>query len=513
MKRIKPVHWFFISWILITGLSGIWEHFTSPPDGMHQGAQTDRACIAWNYYNESMNFFKPRVMENRISDGVTGMEFPVINYTAALLYKIAGPHEWLYRMLMFLIVSSGVFAAFLITGFFVVRTFTRLVLIYAWFLSPIFLFYSNSFVPDPAALSFTMVSLYFFFRFFFQINTRRSLHLYLFFTAMAGLIKITYLIPHFAIACIYLISYFKPLLIPQGLPRLRYSLFWWMLPLIPVASWYTYSGWLTRKTGNMHFLQQSNPAKSIPEFLENTRYAFNTWQDSVYAPNMLYIIMGLFLVFLLIKWKEAPLPALMAALISAGFLVAFIFFNYQYRYHDYYFFLLLLPLFFMLLFLEQVHLEGRTFFNGILPVALIIGFYYLPFGNYFHAKKMLKERYTPGSYYHQVFPPGVAFYDSFRAEFNQFIPENAEIFSAFDPSPNTSLYFLRRRGVRIAGDFSPEIVNTLLHQYPHRYIIINDSAKWEKEYEPLVKTGKKLLYQKGIMSIWEVPPRTSDTAN
>ena len=58
-----------------------------PVFGMHQGAQADRASVAWNFWYESMNFFEPRVMENRAAEGIAGMEFPIIPYLVALLYK------------------------------------------------------------------------------------------------------------------------------------------------------------------------------------------------------------------------------------------------------------------------------------------------------------------------------------------------------------------------------------------------------------------------------------------
>src|SRR5688572_25745636 len=107
MKRIKPGIWFVIFWLLLCGFTGIWKYLSEPPVGIHQGAQCDRASVAWNYYHYSMNFFEPRIMENRLNYGVAGMEFPIVNYTAAILYKVFGPNEILYRLLVFFIVSFG----------------------------------------------------------------------------------------------------------------------------------------------------------------------------------------------------------------------------------------------------------------------------------------------------------------------------------------------------------------------------------------------------------------------
>jgi hypothetical protein len=81
-------------------------------------AMCDRASVARNYAQESMNFFEPRVNETKEGEGITGLEFPIINYGAATLYKVFGFHEFLYRGLMLLVYLAGLFYAFLITGFF-----------------------------------------------------------------------------------------------------------------------------------------------------------------------------------------------------------------------------------------------------------------------------------------------------------------------------------------------------------------------------------------------------------
>ena len=78
---------------------GLVEYLEYGPFGMHQGAQADRASIAFNYARESMNFLEPRVMENRSMHGITGMEFPIVAYATALLYKIFDYNPFFYRLI------------------------------------------------------------------------------------------------------------------------------------------------------------------------------------------------------------------------------------------------------------------------------------------------------------------------------------------------------------------------------------------------------------------------------
>ncbi|MBK7965050.1 MAG: hypothetical protein IPK10_07010 [Bacteroidetes bacterium] len=58
------------------------------PQSVHQWAQCDRASVALNYYQEDMNFFLPRVHNLDNGSGITGLEFPFVNYAVAILYHI-----------------------------------------------------------------------------------------------------------------------------------------------------------------------------------------------------------------------------------------------------------------------------------------------------------------------------------------------------------------------------------------------------------------------------------------
>lgn len=504
MRRIKPNFWFFVTWIALIFASGLYKYFNKSPDGMHQGAQADRACVAYNYYHESMDFFRPRVSENRAAEGVAGMEFPAMNYSAALLYRLFGPHEFLYRGLMFLMVTLGVYSAFLITSFFIQRTLSRLVLVYAWFLSPIFLFYSNSFIPDPAALALTMAAIYQFFRIYFRIRIGQSTFLYLVFISLAGLLKVTFLIAHFSIVFIWLAGRYYPKYADGKLVISEIKWYLLLIPFIPAILWYMYAAKLTQSTGNVHFLQQINPAHSLRELADNIAFSWNTWQPSLYTYYTLLAILILFTLSFSRQRLAAPILSWMALLLFMGFMAVFVLFNVQFRYHDYYYFLLYPAVFFMLLFLQQIHLESRQFFGGLIPIVLLVGFYCMPIVQFNNSSQNLEARYTKGNYYHQIAFPEADFYTKdLRDKINKEIPENIEIVSAFDASPNTSLYLLRRRGVRIANDFNPQMAAGIIKSKNLQYILINDSLRWEQQYDTAMHMQKSLIFRQGILSFWK----------
>ncbi len=504
MHRIKPNGWFLIIWLGIWLLIGNREMFTSPPSGMHQGAQADRACVAWNYYSQSMNFLKPRVSENRQNEGVAGMEFPIVNYMAARSYKAFGYHDALYRVIVFAIVSLGAFFAFIISGFFIVQLTHRLLIVFGWYLSPILVFYSPNFLPDPVAMAFSMAAWYYFIRIYYALNVQHSLWMYTLFTALSGLIKVTFLISHISIAALFVLYKLRPNLLPQGFPKIKFAVLWYFLPLFPVVAWIMYSGYLTKSTGNIHFLQQINPADNFSGLIENFRYGFNTWQESIYGSHILYIIGILYLIVRLKKQNEYFLTSWISAFILIGFLSIFILFSNQFRYHDYYYILLYPSLFFILIYLHQSVIGQQSMFIGLLPIAALIGLFIFPFFNFSHTKKMIKERYTEGSYYHQEAFAGVKQYKNIALVLDKVIPPGEEVVSAFDPTPNTSLYLMKRRGVRIAGDFNPDLAAEIIQKSKAKYLIVNDIVLWKNGYYQKVKNDSIPLYESGIVSVYKL---------
>ena len=505
MRSIKPIYWFWLGWLLLGWYLGQFGSLPKGPESVHQGAQSDRACVAWNYYHESMNFFQPRVSEDRQSDGIAGMEFPAIPYTAALCYKIFGPHEIIYRLILYLLVSLGVFYAWKITGFFIQKSTHRLLVLLGWYCSPILVFYTANFLPDPAAMAFVLIAWFHLLRCAYGVEPGKNLRLFALFITLAGLLKVSFLL--YLIAGFLLFALW-PLFGENQLLQLRLTwrgAVWFILPVIPVGAWYTYANQLTQKTSNMHFLQRSNPAESIGAFFQNSQSALNNWQESLYRPGFIYVFF-LFLTFLLLfRMKQALLPGLSAALMLLGFGGIWILFNKQFLYHDYYFILAFPALLFGWIFIQQLFLEHRGIFIGLIPVVVLIAFWIIPFSNAGHAAKMMNRRYQDGDFYHQNAFDGATDLVKHADTLTRIIPDGERVFYAFDVTPNTALYLLKKRGVRISKDFGPEITADILSKSRARYLVLNDSALWFSRYEPVLKTGAKWLYHQDLVWVYRLP--------
>ena len=97
---------FWIIWILIQLGLGWGDYWMLEPYGMHQGAQADRACVGWNFFHETWDFFLPRVMENRAAEGIAGMEFPILAYLSGIFGQIFGFGFFVHRFLVGTILSG-----------------------------------------------------------------------------------------------------------------------------------------------------------------------------------------------------------------------------------------------------------------------------------------------------------------------------------------------------------------------------------------------------------------------
>lgn len=506
MNNFKEWRYFWLLAVAIFFFFGIPDYLHLGPFGMHQGAQSDRASIALNFFQNSMNFFEPRVMENRSFHGVTGMEFPIIPYAVAILYKLFGYHPIWYRGIEWLLFIAGQAAIWNISRFFIAKISHRILFQILWLSSPILIFYGPNFLPEVPALSFSLMAWYQLFKYYYQIEIKKSYRLFLLFSTLAALIKITYLVP--LITLLVVLLYQKKLAF-QGFPNPKKLLLGLIIPLLAVLIWYSYSRYLTQRTYNQHFLQQINPPHNISEFLENSRYALNTWIDSLYPRQFAILFVLIWLFTLQKRYKNMSLIGFISIFLFLGFLGIFILFNRQFRYHDYYFVSAIPFCVFGLLYLYEEHVAHKSMFSGLIGILVVIGLYISPFLNATHTRKQVRATHKVGDYYCQNILNNTADFE--RAK--NFIEREfgpGELIVAFDPSPNTFLYYLGRQGIRIAPDFdeilSVGIIQAKLDEktLAKPYIIINKFFEYPQEHYIHKLIEEPPLFQNGEVWIFKL---------
>ncbi|MFC7669639.1 hypothetical protein ACFQT0_21420 [Hymenobacter humi] len=99
---------------LVVGAALYAPYLTELPGGIHAWAQADRLALALNYYDYGFDFFTPRTSNLASIGGITGVEFPLQAYVAALGGVVFGRSRigLLFRLLDVAVVLLGFYYLF-----------------------------------------------------------------------------------------------------------------------------------------------------------------------------------------------------------------------------------------------------------------------------------------------------------------------------------------------------------------------------------------------------------------
>jgi hypothetical protein len=152
----------------------------------------------------------------------------------------------------------------------------------------------------------------------------------------------------------------------------------------------------------------------------------------------------------------------------------------------------------------------------------MLGLWIIPFVSFGHASRMLHHRFTPNDYYCQNVITDIRDLQNLGQWLQNNNPQDLEVFVAFDPSPNTALYALQTKGVRLAPDYMTDLAKGIFSQksqvipsdYPWKskgrklgFVVTNDPQRWFKDYAqqavptksttPLTHSGAWYVYEIG----------------
>ena len=147
---------FWLIFFFVIRLYGI----TNPPlETGHNWRQSDVLMAARNFYETDSNIFYPR---NDLTDGksgITGMEFPLLNYLIYLVSLLFGYNHWYGRLINLIFSFFGTYYFFLIIRDFINKktAFYSAILLCCslWFA------HSRKAIPDIFAVSMVMAGLYY----------------------------------------------------------------------------------------------------------------------------------------------------------------------------------------------------------------------------------------------------------------------------------------------------------------------------------------------------------------
>lgn len=94
-------------WIVLLTLIRLYAITLPPLEHQHPWRQTDGLMIARNFYEVDSNIFYPRVDIAGDASGITGPEFPLLNYLIYLVASVFGYTHWYGRLIVLIVSGLG----------------------------------------------------------------------------------------------------------------------------------------------------------------------------------------------------------------------------------------------------------------------------------------------------------------------------------------------------------------------------------------------------------------------
>ncbi len=506
MKRRLP-HLGCLAFLLVAAAVYYSEILGRLPFGIHDWAQSDRLSLAINFYDNGFNFFKPATHSQLSKGGIVGVEFPIQSYIAALLGCVfgRGAISSCFRVEGVLLALTGLYFLFR-TAYdrsrdFLLSMLPPLLL----FCSPVFVFYSASCLPDPAAVSLSLIAFFYFLR-YTDSNRLRPLMACAALITLAVLVKTTIVSYWLGIAAYAL---YRELRAQQRSPRRIMAVSGaFLLGGLVVLAQFWYIRYLNKTYGGFLFLSKPNPFADWKAFIS---YLENQFKDDMmpeyfllveYPIILLLMVMGLrgLLKAGTLRHYLRPL-----AVFVPGCLVLFWLFGAQFVEHDYYALAIFFPL---IAYLLAVSVTGicrsfggehiRALRLGLGTAALLL-FFMADHQNYqrFH---QLRRYDIPYSYTTWVGAKATA--DSAG------IPNNACLLVCGDGPPNLALVYLDHKGIVLPQEsFNDDmrVAAQKLKERAWKYAVLKGEAYLRiRANDSAALSSFRTLAQGGKMAILEL---------
>ena len=503
---------FCILLLLMTALYQYHKILFFRPCSIHQWRQCDCLSFTLNYYKENRPFLDPSVcwIGNK-GTGETVVEFPIIYYSVAQLWKIFGQHEFISRLIVMCLTFAGLYFLFLTFKLFLLDSFWSIVLSLLMFTSPIWVYYGNNFLPDVPSFSLALMGWYHFMK-FYKNGSERSYYFSMFFFMVGGLIKISSLISFLSLFGIFLIEtvlgknmgrnkkiFTKPInhLIP------------FIIVIIINTSWYLFA---------IHFNKEHNEgilgSGIIPIWNYSEERILYVWRlfthqliFTYYSKYMLLFIAACFILCLFYFKKSNRFLITLNIFIAFGSFLFFILWYDVFHGHDYYMINLLMFSVFTLLNFSVIvkdHFKkiAKSFFIKILFLLFLsINIFYASAQTYI--RYFYPEHDTVFSYIvpeetleffrfmHWNYKEHVKAFETIEP-FNRKlgIKRTDKVISLCDPSLDITLYLMDQKGFTDFDLFTSR-GDERMQKYLRmgaKYLFISDKKFYEEKYlEPYLK--------------------------
>ena len=372
--------------IVSIGFVSAWPSLNSFPAYIHAWSQADWYSIAVGFQNNGFDFFHPETMVMNkqfpgnwmLDDGtaVTSVDFPIHPYVAALLMHLFGTSApWVFRLWTLVVGLVGIWFLFLFCRRVTDNYVKSLAVTVIALTSPLWVYYSDSFLPSVPAIAFVFMGLWAY-TVYYQEGRRLFWPLSLLFLTVATLMRTSQAVPLVALCCFEALRCFSEYR-KQGRPC-RFSRFMTpvVLSAIMIVVYMLWNAHLRAANGSM-FLNSlqfpkgwSDVERIFDVISERWKYRyFSRLQHWTVAAAM---IAALFFMIVNHKRPRGATLCWLVVIYLFGALLFFVAMMRQFCDHDYYFLdSLFVPV--ILVFLWSVRqLPSLGGWWKIMPVAMLV---------------------------------------------------------------------------------------------------------------------------------------------
>jgi hypothetical protein len=434
---------------------------------IHVWRQTQTQSTIDNFYEEDMNIVNPRKNDRGNGDGIFRMEFPLMQWMIAMLYKIFGSHLIITRLFLFLTGIIAIIGLYQLLLALFSHSLAAAAGAWTFCFSPAFFYYTINPLPDLFALCFGIWGLALFFR-YVQNNKTTLLLLSGFFIAISGLCKLPFILLYAVPVTYFIQQFIRTKFSTQEFPVWIATFAWVALP----AAWYvtvipTWHGNVIVKgildnqdsvQRLLHYLNH-NLISTLPELL-------------VGYGAMLFFITGIIFTFRNNVHRNRLFWPIASWLIL--FLAYYIFeANAIGTVHDYYLFPII-PLLFIVVSYGMMQL--LKFHNSVSRILIPLLLLIIPITCYLRMQSRWNVD-SPG------FNKDLLVY---KNELQHIVPDDAVVIAGNDESHFIWFYYLHKKG----WAFYPEPDTAQLHEMINKgaQFLYTDSEKikTQQEFQPFL---------------------------
>ncbi|MEZ4906726.1 MAG: hypothetical protein R2771_03570 [Saprospiraceae bacterium] len=335
---------------------------------IHAWANYDRYALVQGFIDNDFDFFKPEtyVLNKQFPDdfdvpqkqAITSVDFPVTEYLVALLSKITTIDVFIvFKLLMLIYAVFGGIYLFKIADLILDNKWKSYIFISLALSSPVLIYYQGGFLPTIPALTFTIIGIYYYLKYFIG-DKNKDYNIAFLFLTLGVLVRLSFLI---VLLSLVVLDLFQNILKKEIKVK---KVFIPILSFLFILIYWFYNEYLRETYGSM-FLGQIQFPRDFNQLFYDISMIFKNWILEYFSIFHYAIIVILIAVFLIQNYQRISKINILwifeSILVLFELIFVFAMLN-QFVDHDYYFLdsFYLPVVMFLLLLLKNISIGERT---------------------------------------------------------------------------------------------------------------------------------------------------------